>query len=491
MVAQEQQQPALGLVDEPAAAANNGTNKNNHHHPNNNNAIKTNGLLTIDAQDDENEHQGDHIKNETSFCSPPPEPDLINTKLPKELILKIFSFLDTVSLCRCAQVSKYWNKLALDGDNWQSVNLFDFRVAVQGQVVENLSARCGDFLKRLTLRGCQSVTDKSMQTFSKNCRNLEEINLDNCKQLTDETCKSLAANCHKLTHLNIAANDVTDEALEAIGEGCKLLKHINISNCNKIRPAGIESLARNCTNLVSFISVACGEETINDESLRALSHHCHKLKVINLNGCSAITDTGVKYLAENCHQLIYCCLSKCFALTDQALISLSQGCPQLKTLGLMRCHQLTDHGFQALTKICKQLQDLDLEDCVLITDLTLYHLTNNCSKLKRLALSHCDLITDEGIRYIGTNQKTAESIQYLELDNCTQLTDAAIDHLISCKNLKRLDIYDNNRISRQAIKKLYTYLPQLDIHTYFQETTPQEPITTEARQRYCRCCSIL
>lgn len=427
----------------------------------------------------------------SSFSSPTPERDLINTMLPKELILKIFSFLDIVSLCRCAQVSKYWNKLALDGDNWQSVNLFDFRVAVQGQVVENLSSRCGDFLKRLTLRGCRSVSDGSMQTFSKNCRNLEEINLDDCKQLTDETCKSLAANCHRLAHLNVASCNITDESLEAIGQGCKQLKHINISNCNRIRPAGIESLARNCTNLVSFISTACGEATINDESLKALSQHCHRLKMINLNGCSAITDVGVKHLAENCHQLFYVCLSKCFALTDQALISLGQGCPQLKTLGLIGCHQLTDHGFQALTKNCRQLQDLDLEDCVLITDQTLFHLTNNCTNLKRLALSHCDLITDEGIKYIGTSAKSAESIQYLELDNCTQLTDTAIEQLVSCKHLKRLDIYDNNRISRQATKKLYTYLPQLAIHTYFQASTPQEQVVAEARQRYCRCCSIL
>ena len=30
---------------------------------------------------------------------------LINRKLPKELLLKVFSHLDVVSLCRCAQVS--------------------------------------------------------------------------------------------------------------------------------------------------------------------------------------------------------------------------------------------------------------------------------------------------------------------------------------------------------------------------------------------------
>ena len=40
---------------------------------------------------------------------------------------RIFSFLDVVTLCRCAKVSKYWNDLALDGSNWQRVDLFEFQ----------------------------------------------------------------------------------------------------------------------------------------------------------------------------------------------------------------------------------------------------------------------------------------------------------------------------------------------------------------------------
>ena len=34
------------------------------------------------------------------------EIDLINKILPKELIIRVFSYLDIISLCRCAQVSK-------------------------------------------------------------------------------------------------------------------------------------------------------------------------------------------------------------------------------------------------------------------------------------------------------------------------------------------------------------------------------------------------
>ncbi len=38
---------------------------------------------------------------------------LLDKKLPKELILRIFSFLDYQSLCHCAQVSKVINKISM------------------------------------------------------------------------------------------------------------------------------------------------------------------------------------------------------------------------------------------------------------------------------------------------------------------------------------------------------------------------------------------
>ena len=74
---------------------------------------------------------------------------LINRRLPKELLLRVFSHLDVVTLCRCAQVSKSWNVLALDGSNWQRVDLFDFQTDIEGMVVENMAKRCGGFLRKL------------------------------------------------------------------------------------------------------------------------------------------------------------------------------------------------------------------------------------------------------------------------------------------------------------------------------------------------------
>lgn len=58
-------------------------------------------------------------------------------------------------------------------------------IVPQGTVVENIARRCGGFLKKLSLRGCQSVVDSSMKTFAQQCNNIEHLNLDDCKKITD------------------------------------------------------------------------------------------------------------------------------------------------------------------------------------------------------------------------------------------------------------------------------------------------------------------
>ena len=75
--------------------------------------------------------------------------------------------------------------MALDGSNWQSVDLFDFQTEIEGPVVENLSKRCGGFLKKLSLKGCQFITDGALKTFAQNCNNIEVLGLFDCRQITD------------------------------------------------------------------------------------------------------------------------------------------------------------------------------------------------------------------------------------------------------------------------------------------------------------------
>lgn len=97
---------------------------------------------------------------------------------------------------------------------------------------------------------------------------------------------------------------------------------------------------------------------------------------------------------------------------------------------------------------------MDLEECNQITDLTLTVLAIGCPKLEKLTLSHCELITDDGIRQLAAGTCAAESLSVLELDNCPLITDSTLEHLISCHNLQRIELYDCQLISRSAITRL-------------------------------------
>jgi F-box and leucine-rich repeat protein 2/20 len=126
---------------------------------------------------------------------------------------------------------------------------------------------------------------------------------------------------------------------------------------------------------------------------------------------------------------------------------------------------------------------MDLEECSQITDLTLAHLATGCPSLEKLVLqlsvclvraaalisflllpqtlSHCELITDDGIRQLAAGSCAAESLSVLELDNCPLITDATLEHLTSCHNLQRIELYDCQLISRNAIRKLRVSSPSL------------------------------
>ncbi|KAF0296641.1 F-box/LRR-repeat protein 20 [Amphibalanus amphitrite] len=361
---------------------------------------------------------------------------LINKKLPKEVLIRVFSFLDIVSLCRCAQVCKYWNILALDGSNWKRIDLFSFQVDVQGCVVENISRRSGGFLKALSLHGCQWVTDPALRIFAEQCNNIEDLNLQGCRRITDLTCESLSQHCPNLYTLDLRSTNVGDRSLKYLSDGCHNLHRINISWCGDITENGVEALARGCPKLSHFIAKGCDQ--INDAAVVQLARHCPGLEVVSLERCDSITDQSVTAIAENCPLLHYICLSNCPALRDVSLLRLAAHCPRLVTVEVAGCANFTDHGFQALARNCHYLEKMDLEDCVAISDSTLAALAQNCPRLETLTLSHCELITDEGIRMLGTGPCSTEHLAVLELDNCPLITDQSLEHLQACHNLQRI-----------------------------------------------------
>uniref|UniRef100_A0A9J2P2H8 F-box domain-containing protein n=1 Tax=Ascaris lumbricoides TaxID=6252 RepID=A0A9J2P2H8_ASCLU len=426
---------------------------------------------------------------------------LINRILPKELILRcvkksrfrIFSFLDITSLCRCAETCRQWNMLALDGSNWQQVDLFRFQKDIKAPVVENLAKRCGGFLKKLSLRGCENVQEAALRSFTLRCPNIEHLSLYKCKRVTDSTCDYLGRNCHRMLWLDLEnCTAITDKSLKAISEGCRQLEYLNISWCENIQDRGVQSILQGCSKLSTLICRGC--EGITENVFTDMGAYCKELRALNLLGCFIVDDT-VADIAAGCRSLEYLCLSMCSQITDRSLICLANGCPCLGNclildIELAGCSLLSDHGFAVLAKACNQLERMDLENCSLITDVTLQNLSKGCPRLVNLSLSHCELITDAGLRQLCLNHNLRERLVILELDNCPQITDVSLDYMRQVRSMQRIDLYDCQNITKDAIKRFKSLKPDVEVHAYFAPATP--PVSAQpVRSGICRRCVIL
>ncbi|KAJ7396612.1 F-box/LRR-repeat protein 20 [Pitangus sulphuratus] len=197
-----------------------------------------------------------------------------------------------------------WNVLALDGSNWQRIDLFNFQTDIEGRVVENISKRCGGFLRQLSLRGCLGVGDSSLKTFAQNCRNIEHLNLNGCTKITDSTCYSLSRFCSKLKHLDLTS------CVAITNSSLKGLRILEAARCSHLTDAGFTLLARNCHELEKMDLEECVLslshcELITDDGILHLSNSTcghERLQVLELDNCLLITDVTLEHL-ENCHNL--------------------------------------------------------------------------------------------------------------------------------------------------------------------------------------------
>lgn len=306
--------------------------------------------------------------------SNPPEAgeNLIDTILPKELLLRVYSFLDTVSLCRAAQVSKYWNQLALDGQNWSCVNLFDFQVDITSSVIQRLSSRTGGFLNTLILKGCRTVTDDSLSMLAQSCPNLAVLNLEDCVKLTDWTCVSISKFCPNIINLNLTGLKITDTSLNALSSSPQLtsrLQHLNVNFCDKLTANGLIALLK--TPPDSTISANGNGDMGNHQVGNNLQNDRDETFVIsNGNGWNYTNGHSSSFLKINHFRKPFSSL-KTFSskmavqlITNESVIALVKNtASSLRSLVLTGCTNLTDEGVSAIGANCPNLIILTLSQC--------------------------------------------------------------------------------------------------------------------------------
>ena len=319
--------------------------------------------------------------------------------LPREVIVKILSYLDLSSLVQVSALSSTFRWLSYDP--WLYIKL-DLR-----QVFHCTSSASLSWIKpRATKLSCLdlswcgnygSLSPASLSTFLTSvASSLTRLCLDNCHIATGAVLTSLTRSNPPLTHLSLA--------------NCHLLKPQDFQPLTQLDSLVSLNLYRTSIQQACVISILCNNRSLLHLSLAACNNihgdevcivlgHCQPhLQVLDLWRCSSLTGRGVSALALGCHHLTDLDLGWCLNVqaSSGSILALSESCHDLRRLLLTAHRQTGDRELAALANL-KKLQQLDILGNRNVSLAAVSDLLARVTSLKLLDVSFCHQLGETNI----------------------------------------------------------------------------------------------
>ena len=178
-------------------------------------------------------------------------PSMSLCKLPSEILLKIFSFVEEESVFVLPRICRRWREicstLTVQEIKWKhhpmkieaflvllskfrGFKLLDFDLGYKknnsdqvGSLIVMKITETYSGLKSLNLSWCSKITDVGILKIAEGCPQLQSLNLSYCSGLTDVGISKMAKGCPQLQSLDLSyCKQVTDVGISKIGEGCKV-----------------------------------------------------------------------------------------------------------------------------------------------------------------------------------------------------------------------------------------------------------------------------
>ncbi|KAI3461765.1 hypothetical protein Pfo_018428 [Paulownia fortunei] len=242
---------------------------------------------------------------------------------------------------------------------------------------------------------------------------LQSLHLDCCFGITDHGLSFVASGCPFLTIVSLYRCNITDIGLETLSKFCLALKDVNLSYCLLISDHGIRALSQNCRHLRAISISHC--RSVNGIGFQGCSQ---TLAYLEADSCklepegilAIVSGGGLEYL--NISNLSWCIhgpdlvaidagfISKlrvlnfrlCRTIGDDAIVKIAQGCPLLEEWNLALCHEIRMVGWESIGSNCRNLERLHVNRCRNLCDQGLQALRDGCKRLRKLYLGRCRLI---------------------------------------------------------------------------------------------------
>ncbi|CDO71371.1 hypothetical protein BN946_scf184908.g129 [Trametes cinnabarina] len=384
------------------------------------------------------------------------------SRLPPEILIHILKHVHSArDLYRAMLVSRAWCECSVEL-LWYRPYFSRFPTLVKMMRVlarEDQTFVYAHFIRRLNFLNVASDLTDSLFSRLAQCVRLERLTLMNCTALSDEGLTRVLPRCPNLVALDLTSvAEVTDRTIVAIAKSAKRLQGINLTGCKKLTDASVMALAQNCSLLrrVKLSNV----ELITDQSISVLARSCPLLLEIDLNNCKRITDSGVRELWTHSIQMREMRLSYCTELTDAAFPAPAKR--DILTSGvnpfLSSFHGVQDLPPLRVSQPFEQLRMLDLTACAQITDDAIEGIVSAAPKIRNLVLAKCTQLTDNAVESIS---KLGKGLHYLHLGHAVAITDRSINSLVrSCTRLRYIDLANCQQLTDMSVFELST-LPKL------------------------------
>lgn len=412
--------------------------------------------------------------------------DLINTKLPDDLLFEIINRIDSskrdsdsISLvcrkwmriersCRrsmkinasCASdallaniVTKFTGVRCLFLDERLPLSHLDSSVPRLGSTPRRKRGQSSSRHNRITENSESEseadhapLTDTGLSSLAMAYNTLEKLSLIWCSDLTHAGLTTIAKNCRFLKSLDLQGSYIGNQGIIAIGQCCKQLEHLNLRFCEGLNDLGMVDFAQLCgKSLKSLGMAAC--QWITDRTLNAVASHCPSLESLSLDS-ELFKNEGIICVTKSC-SLLKILRLQCINVTDEALLSVGYFCASLELLALYSFQRFTDRSFLAIGKGCKKLQQLTLSDCYFLSDRSLEAIASGCKNLTHLEVNGCHNMGTRGLESIG---KSCSALLELSLLYCQRVGNSALSEVgKNCSLLQALNLVDCSNINDEAI----------------------------------------
>ncbi|KAF7301833.1 SCF E3 ubiquitin ligase complex F-box protein GrrA [Mycena indigotica] len=428
------------------------------------------------SDDDEDEHNTSVIEeddSDTLVLSPaqwshtkrlsllPPATTLSPiSRIPPELLIHILKHLHAVKdLHTALQVSRTWCECSVEL-LWHKPAFPKYDTLVKMAALldsPDQTFTYASFIRRLNFLSLgKELRDRTFNVLAR-CDRLERLTLVNCEHVSADALSQVLPCFTHLVAIDLTGvGNTSNTAIVGLASSAQRLQGINLAGCKRVSDRGVLALANNCP-LLRRVKLS-GLEDLTDRAVSALAISCPLLLEIDLNHCKLVTDVSIRDIWIHSNHMREMRLSHCPELTDAAFPAPIK----LETAEAPNPFPNTvvssDLPPLVINKTFEHLRMLDLTACSQVTDDAVDGIISHAPRIRNLVLSKCGQLTDRSVENIC---KLGRYLHYLHLGHAAKITDRSVRTLArSCTRLRYVDFANCILLTDMSVFEL-SALPKL------------------------------